>query len=773
MTGVWGRVLAGAAIIAAAAASSTSAQNLPQARIVGVARDSTGAALPGVTVELRVRDSGTAVVTRTDRAGEYQIAAVGPGPYDLAFTLINFAPFVRQDVRPQPGGTVKVDVVLQLRLSADVTVTGRQTFTNLADIHNPAESLIGIADAASEGAITARQLETRPVMRAAEVLETVPGLIISQHSGEGKANQYYLRGFNLDHGTDFSTTIAGIPVNMPTHAHGHGYTDANFLLPELVSGVQFKKGPYYAEEGDFSAAGSVNVNYASVLDAPVFSLSAGAQGWTRVFAAASPKVGSGYLLGAIELNRNDGPWTLEDDYRKVNGVLRYTQGAATAGFSLTGMLYRGDWNATDQVPRRAIASGQLSRFGHVDATNGGRTHRYSLAADAQWATGSSVTRSQVYFVDYALNLFSNFTYYLDDPARGDQFEQADRRTLMGGRITHRTMTRVMARPLEGSVGVQVRRDDIGLVGLYRTESRSRFSTTREDSVDQASLGVFGQVEYQWSPMLRTIAGLRADGYRFTAGTKGDAARTDVSTIASPKLSMIVGPWNGTEVYVNAGYGFHSNDARSMLGESGTPLVRARGAELGVRTVRIPHVQSTVSLWHLGLDSELVFVGDAGTTEASRPSRRVGIEWATYASPRSWLSFDADVAISRARFTDADAAGDSIPGSVESVIALGASLHDVKRVSGSIRLRFFGPRPLIEDDSVRSEATSLLSAQASYRLRAHSRLVVELFNLLNETASDIDYFYTSRLRDEPQAGVADIHTHPALPRGARVTLQVSF
>jgi outer membrane receptor protein involved in Fe transport len=309
---------------------------------------------------------------------------------------------------------------------------------------------------------------------------------------------------------------------------------------------------------------------------------------------------------------------------------------------------------------------------------------------------------------------------------------------------------------------------IGVVGLYRTEARSRFATMREDSVKQMSAGLFGQMEYQWNPVLRTTMGLRGDVYRFAVG-----GPPYMRGLASPKLSAVFGPWSGTEVYANAGYGFHSNDARTVLSDDSTPLVRARGAEIGLRTVGIPHVQSTVSLWRLGLDSELVFAGDAGSTEASRPSRRVGIEWATYASPRRWLAFDGDVALSRATFTDVDPAGDRIPGSVQTVISLGVSIHDVKRLSGSVRLRHFGPRPLIEDDSVRSSATSLLSAQAGYRIGSHSRVVVELFNLLNEMASDIDYFYTSRLRDEPSAGIADIHTHPALPRGLRATMQVNF
>jgi len=341
-----GRIWAAAVLLTCAFGSVSSAQTLAHGRIAGTASDTTGGALPGVVVELRA-NGVVAAVTETDRAGRYQFNAVDTGEFDVAFSLINFASLVRHGVRSEAGQTVTLDVVLQLTLSADVTVTGRRTFSNLADVDNPAENLIGIADAASVGAITARQLENRPVMRAGEVLETVPGLIISQHSGEGKANQYYLRGFNLDHGTDFSTTIAGIPVNMPTHAHGHGYTDANFLIPELVSGVQFKKGPYYADDGDFSAAGSVNVNYLSVLDAPMVSLSAGAQGWNRAFAAASPGLAGGHLLGAIELNHNDGPWALEDNYRKVNGIVRYSRGAAIDGIAVTALFNLFDETASD------------------------------------------------------------------------------------------------------------------------------------------------------------------------------------------------------------------------------------------------------------------------------------------------------------------------------------------------------------------------------------------------------------------------------------------
>jgi TonB dependent receptor/Carboxypeptidase regulatory-like domain/TonB-dependent Receptor Plug Domain len=752
-------------------------------RVAGTVKDTTGGALPGVMV-LLTRPGAAPMSTNTDRTGQYQFDSVAPGQYAVSFALINFAPLTRKDLRVSAGQAATVDAVLQLTLSADVTVTGQQTFTNLADVADPAASLVGVAGAASEGAITARQIEQRPIMRAGEVLETVPGLIISQHSGEGKANQYYLRGFNLDHGTDFATTVAGIPVNMSTHAHGHGYTDANFLIPELVSGVQFKKGPYYAEEGDFSAAGAVNVNYFNALAHPLLEFSGGSEGWQRFLAAASSKAGAGIVLGALELNHNDGPWTRPDDYRKVNGVVRYSQGDAAKAFSVTGMAYHGTWNSTDQVPDRAISDGAISRFGNIDPADGGETHRYTGSADAQWTSSNSATRVNGYLVNYALDLFSDFTYFLDDPVHGDQFEQVDRRNVTGGRVTHRRLNRWAGRAVENTVGAQVRHDAIGTVGLYHTQARARISTVREDQVGQTSAGVFVQSAYQWSSVVRTVVGVREDLFHFNVKSDDPAnSGTRTEQIASPKFSAVFGPWGGTEFYANAGLGFHSNDGRSATltrdpntGDAvdpSTPLVRARGAEIGMRTVRIPHVQTTVSVWGLGLDSELVFAGDAGTTEASRPSRRLGVEWATYASPHRGLSLDADVAVSRSKFTDQDPVGDQIPGSVESVVSLGVSVSEARHVFGSLRLRYFGPRPLIEDNSVRSESTSLVNGQLGYRFSPHASLVLDVFNLCDTKASDIDYFYTSRLPGEPRDGVDDIHTHPTLPRSARVSLHVGF
>jgi outer membrane receptor protein involved in Fe transport len=766
------------AVLLLVTASSAAAQ---QARLTGTVRDETGAALPGVLVELR---SATATVLhiQSDERGQYRFDTVTPGRGELSFTLVNFATVKR----PIAVGldTTTVDAVMHLVLSADATVTGKATFTNLADAPAPEEDLVGIAQSASQGAVTARQLGTRPIMRPGDVLETVPGVVISQHSGEGKANQYYLRGFNLDHGTDFATTVAGMPVNMPTHGHGHGYSDLNFLIPELASSVQFSKGPYFAEHGDFATAGTANINYTNTLTRPLVRIGGGTDTFGRVLLSAAPAIGSGTLLGAIELERSDGPWQRPDDLNKVNGVVRFSRGDTRNGLSATLMGYHATWNSTDQIPQRAIDDGRIGRFGVVDGTDGGESSRYSASLEWQRTNGNASTRLTAYGLKYDLDLFSNFTYFLDDPVNGDQFQQTDHRFVSGARLTHRRIGRLAARATQNTIGLQFRNDKISDIGLYHTREREQLETIRHDSVLQTSAGAFAQNETEWTPWLRTLAGVRVDGYRFGVDSGlPENGGTGYAGLVSPKGGAVFGPFAKTEIYVNAGMGFHSNDARGatitvdpVTGEPArrvTPLARATGAEAGVRTVRIPHLQMTFTAWTLGLDSELVFVGDAGTTDAGRPSRRKGIEWTTYYSPRPWLVLDADVALSRARFTDADPAGDRVPGAVATVVSAGATVDTVRNVFGSIRWRYFGPRALVEDDSVRSKATSLVNLTAGYELTKSVRVALDVFNLFNATDSDIDYFYRSRLQGEPVDGIDDLHIHPAVPRSARVSLIVGF
>lgn len=442
------------------------------------------------------------------------------------------------------------------------------------------------------------------------------------------------------------------------------------------------------------------------------------------------------------------------------------------------------WHATDQVPRRAVEQGTIGRYGTLDDTNGGETSRYSGSVEWHRTANNASTRLVGYGIASELDLFSNFTYLLDNPALGDQFRQTDSRVIAGAKVTHRRIDRWGTLAVQNTIGSQLRHDNIRDIGLYRTVARRPLETVRTDRVQQTSGALFAQNELQWRPWLRTNAGVRLDGYRFDvdAGVRENAGLEYAGRV-SPKAGAVLGPWARTELYVNAGVGFHSNDARgavmtpSSVGASRelavTPLAPVTGAEIGLRSILIPGVQTTVSLWTLRLDSELVFVGDAGTTEASRGSRRSGLEWSTYYSPTAWLTLDADVSLSRARFADADPSGRFVPGAVNTVIAAGASMDGGGKLFGSARWRYFGPRPLIEDNSVRSAATSLVNLETGYRFSRTVRVALDVFNALDAKGSDVDYFYSSRLAGEPAGGVEDVHFHPTLPRTARLNLIVGF
>jgi outer membrane receptor protein involved in Fe transport len=641
------------------------------------------------------------------------------------------------------------------------------------------EQLNGDPISATVGVVTSEQLDLRPVLRTGELLEVVPGLIVTQHSGDGKANQYFLRGFNLDHGTDLATSVDGVPVNMPTHAHGQGYTDINFIIPELVNAIDYRKGTYYADSGNFSAAGAVNLRYRNSVDAPIAQLEAGEDNYRRALLAMSPRVGEGTLLFGVERSQTEGPWLLDEDFRKINALLRYSRQSDLELLTITAQAYEGEWRSTDQIPLRAVRDGSLDRFGFIDPTDGGESHRYSLSAEWISQLGAGEISARGYVVDYRLDLFSNFTYALD-PELGDQFEQFDDRRVFGGAAAWK-------RPLalgELAFGMDFRRDDIDTVGLYRTVARERIGTTREDAVIQTSYSMYSSLTTPWTDYLRTAVGIRADHFDFDVTSnlpENSGAASD--SIVSPKFSLIIGPWQETELFVNVGTGFHSNDARgttirvdptdgATAADRVDPLVDALGADIGVRTAIVPNMQLSVSLWTLALDSELVFVGDAGITEPSRASKRRGLEIGAIWNPLSWLIVDADLARSRSRFGGRDPVGDRIPGAVENVASIGVAIDHPSGWFGGARLRHFGSSPLIEDGSVVSAPTTLVNLEAGYRISEALLVSASVFNIFDSDDNDITYFYESRLAGEA-APVEDIHFHPVEPRTVRVTVTAKF
>jgi hypothetical protein len=677
------------------------------------------------------------------------------------------------------------------RAQAAAPASEHTHYTEEIQVEGHYENAVGSSDAASAGRITRELVEDRPILRPGEVLELVPGLIITQHSGAGKANQYFLRGFNLDHGTDFLTTLDGMPVNLRTHAHGQGYTDLNFLIPELIQRVDYFKGPYYASKGDFASAGAAGIHYAESLPHNLVELTGGTFGYGRSLFAGSPDLAGGKLLYGFELFHNDGPWDHPDDYRRINGVLRYSHPSGEGHFGVTAMGYYGVWHATDQIPERAVVSGEIDRFGAIDPSTGGKSHRFSLSADYEQGIGGGAFAANVYAMKYRLNLFSNFTYFLDDDVNGDQFEQADGRWTFGtsGRYTWNASTDGLS--LHGTLGWEARHDRIDPIGLYQTVAQRRLSTVRQDSVRETSGALYAEAEVGVTRWLRALAGLRYDHYLFDVESDNPAnSGRDDAGRASPKVSAIFGPWAKTELFANFGFGFHSNDARGVTTtvdpksgqpvERVTPLVPTRGAEIGVRTEILPDAQSSLALWRLDLDSELLFTGDAGTTEPSRASRRYGIEWNTQWHPVRWLVWELVLAWSHARFTSRDpdplVTGDHIPGSIEWAASAGVTLHELGPVRASLYMRHFGPRPLIEDDSKRSTASTIFNAQASFRLTSWARLTLDLFNLFDAQIDDIAYYYPSRLRSDETpigVGVPGIHFHPAEKRSLRIAATFTF
>jgi len=644
------------------------------------------------------------------------------------------------------------------------------------------DNAVGTSDAASEGKVNASLIKNRPIARIGEILEFVPGMIVTQHSGSGKANQFYLRGFNLDHGTDFATYVDEMPVNMRTHAHGQGYTDLNFLIPELVSHLHYKKGPYSAEEGDFSSAGVARMHLVNQLPQGIASLTIGSYDYQRLLLANSVAAGPGHLLYALDVNHYDGPWQVAEGVKKYNGLLRYSEGDAHDSMTLTAMAYHNQWNSTDQIPLRAVRSGQLGRFDAVDPSDGGDSSRYSLSFSKQHRDQQGSWQVSAYAVRSALDLYSNFTYFLNDPVNGDQFNQSEKRTMLGINASKSWLGELVGMPMENKLGLQTRYDKLSPVALYNTAQAQRLSLIRSDKVEESSAGVYAENTLWWHEKLRTVAGLRYDRYQFDvkSSINGNSGNTS-DGITSPKLSVIFGPWASTEFFYNIGKGFHSNDARGTTqtrlanGSAAspvTPLVSTRGSEVGVRTEWIPGLQSSLALWQLDIDSELLFIGDAGETEPSRASRRTGVEWNNHYVVSDWLLLDMDLSLSKARFTEHDPAGQYIPGSINKVASLGATVTNWGNWFGSMQLRYFGPRALLEDNSVRSNSTLLTYARIGYRYNPRTTLTLDVFNLFDRKASDIDYYYESQLRGEATA-VEGKHFHPVEPRSARLTLTYNF
>lgn len=735
--------------------------------------------------------------THSDGNGSFTIVGLAEGSYRL---IVSSPDFETKEMRVTVGITrpqkpLRISLALN-PLSTTINVQGRE------------DDLIGIADSATQRTVGAKEIQDRPILRTGEVLETVPGVIITQHAGGGKANQYFLRGFNLDHGTDFAIFIDDMPLNLPSHAHGEGYSDMNIVIPEFVRRVNYEKGPYYADVGNYGSAGSAHLVFFHTLPQKFVHVEGGMFGYGRTVIGSSQKLGPGNLLFGGEAYHDNGPWIHPDNYFKFNGLLTYSRGDDANGFSSTARGYHGTWHSSDQIAANAVSL--IGLFGTLNPTDGGNSQRYSLQGEWHRQGAYSSSNIMAYEFYYDLDLFSDFTYYLTDPVRGDQFEQKDHRWVAGLDARHTIFSGWFGRKVANTFGLQVRNDWIHN-GLYQTENRVRvdkidFSTgttlplaTETDRFTDTQVGFYAENKIAWSEWFRSVTALRGDLEYFDVTSLVTPANTGVASklLPSPKMSLIFGPWAKAEFYLQGGFSFHSNDGRGAtqtvqpVSASNPypntpvapipPLVPTKGAEIGARTVAIPHLQSTLSIWYLHSASELQQDGDTGGTVASaQPSDRYGIEWANYYTPRNHLAIDFDFADSRALFTTIDAV-DAAPGSpggrwvpeaVGVVVASGVTLHDYKGFLASLRLRNFGPRNLTSDAMFRSRPTLLLNGQVGYQVNKKWRLAAEALNVLNRYDHDIDYAYQSQITPTAAPAFTDVF-HPVEPFQVRFWLERSF
>ena len=814
------------------------AQGITQ--LSGTVVDTSGAVIAGAAVQVRSTNGALQTTTQTDANGSFIISGLPAGNYRLE---VSNPGLETKEIRVTIGtteapGTLRISLAVS-SVNATISVQGRDG------------SLIGIADSATQGTVGAAEIQDRPILRSGEILEAVPGLIITQHAGGGKANQYFLRGFNLDHGTDFAIFIDDMPLNLPSHAHGEGYSDMNTVVPEFVERIDYEKGPYYADVGNYGSAGVAHLVFFQTLSENFLLVEGGMYGFGRLVFGVSRKLGRGNLLFGGEAYHEDGPWKHPDNYYKFNGLATYSQGAEANGFSVTARAYHGTWHSSDQIPVDAIPL--VGYFGALNPTDGGESQRYSLQVEWHRQDANSGTKIMSYGSYYDLDLFSDFTYFLNDPNKGDQFKQQDRRWVAGLDAHHTVFSQWFGRKVENTFGLQVRNDWVHN-GLYRTEDRVRtdktdivacytnpipdcdpdgtikgnYPTLPADTdlnrLTDTMIGFYAENKIQWTEKFRWELAIRGDEaifnvtsltppyvatelpgapvVNFAAANSGTATKF----LPSPKGSLIFGPWDKTEFYVQAGFSFHSNDARGATQREEpispdnpfpassipiSPLVETKGTEFGVRTLVVPHLHSTLSLWYLHSNSELQQDGDTGATVPSAsPSNRYGVEWANYYTPTDHLVFDLDMADSRAQFAEIDPddaaftnvagapypvqgpGGKLVPEAVRVVIASGITLHDFKGFTSSFRLRYFGPRDLTSDGINRSASTLLFNMGLAYQFNKHWRISADLLNLTNRRNDDITYAYVSRITPTGAPLFTNVF-HPAEPFEVRCGLQYRF
>ncbi len=650
-------------------------------------------------------------------------------------------------------------------------------------------NLAGNASSASEGLVSQAELEIRPILRTGEVLEAVPGMVATQHSGSGKANQFFLRGFNLDHGTDFATFVDKMPVNMRTHGHGQGYTDLNFLIPETVEEIFYQKGSYYANVGDFSGAGASYIRSTDHKGRQRVEVGLGKDSFQRVLAIGDFQIANGDLFYGVEIQGYDGPWEdIEEDVGKKNLWLKQRWQNGDDVFSVSLMAYDNEWNSADQIPQRAIDQGLISDLGSLDTTVGGESSRYSLSGSWSREGQASNVNATAYLIDYSLNLYSNFSYFTDPS--GDQFQQVDDRKIFGWDIDYSLDSKWAGISVTNTFGTQFRYDKIDEVGLLNTQARQEIGVSRVDAVDEWSSSLYWQNELHFSERLRSTFGLRYDNFDFdvdplragdttTLSVNGGSRDDDIVT-ATLGLSYTIN--DNVEAYASIGEGFHSNDARgttiqvdptdaNQALDTVDPLVSTLGYELGLRAFVSDKLNASIALWNLQVDSELIFVGDEGGTEdTGESSTRRGLELTAYYYLNDIFTFDFEYAYTDAKYDRAVDGSRDISGALKNVASAGVNADLGDKLNINLRFRHFGEYPL--DGGQVADASTLANLRLGYKASEAWSITLDVLNLFDSDDHDVEYFYESQLATE-LSPVGDSHFHVFEPRTVRAYVKYQF
>ncbi|HEX8114584.1 MAG TPA: TonB-dependent receptor [Kofleriaceae bacterium] len=656
------------------------------------------------------------------------------------------------------------------------------------------------AESASSVHLSRDDLQVRSRTQVSDLLRQVPGLMVSQHAGGGKSDQYFIRGFDADHGTDIAIYADGVPVNLPSHAHGQGYADTHFLIPETISTVDVHKGPYSARFGDFYTAGAMELQTIDHVDGPTLWIAGGVplagpksfeQYNRRVVGMASPEVrdsDTDRSLIAAQIADTDGPFENAQRFRQGNALVKWQGQVGRGDLHLETSWYAGSWNASGQIPESAVAQGLIGRFGSLDPSEGGDTSRTSLQLGYRVRDDhGGLWRASLFGLEYRLRLFSDFTLFARDPAHGDQIEQDDARTVWGLDAAYERHFSLAELDTYLTAGVQLR-DDNAETGLWHTEKRMRLPACFDLGASPCTNDVHrirdvsGYVEatIHLPPHIHILPGLRFEQVGWDVDDLAPATRSDPTrttggsasrAIVLPKLSIEAEVTPKLDLFANAGSGFHSNDARGSVASHGDgALARGLGAEAGLRTTVVPHARLAADVWYLHLDSELVWNGDEGGTSPSGPTRRYGVDLEAEVSPLPWLRFDGNLSLAHAAFVHNAGNGSALALAPRIMGQGGVTLlHGPAFVS--LRARGIGDRPGNDRGTLTAQGYLIFDLIAG---RTFGKLDLNLTvnNLLNSDWREAQFADTSAIVPGGPA-VEQMHFTPGIPLTATATAAYRF